>query len=135
MFVQPQSHSSPLVSVVMPVYNAGAYLRLAVESVLSQTHSNWELLIVDDGSTDGCMSTVEDIRDERIRRLRQVNSGKPTALNRALDVAQGEFYALLDADDISYPRRLERQVACLSSHSDVAGVFCGHDVIIDGRRL
>ena len=125
----------PLVTVIMPVYNAGDYLRPAVESIVAQTHFNWELILVDDGSTDGCLSRLDDIEDTRIRRVSQPNAGKPAAMNRGLTMARGEFYAVQDADDVSHPTRLERQVACLLAHPDVAGAFCGHDVILDGRPL
>lgn len=124
--------AQPLVTVVMPVFNAGEYLRPAVLSVLGQTWSNWELIIIDDGSTDGCMATIADLADSRIQRFRQENAGKPAAMNRALARAKGEFWAILDADDIGYPRRLELQAHCLIDNPDVAGVFCGYDVILDG---
>ena len=119
----------------MPVYNAGDYLRSAIESVLAQSYQNWELIIVDDGSTDNCLAGVDDILDDRLRRVRQANSGKPAAMNRALDIAKGSFYALQDADDLSHSTRIALQVSCLIAHPDVAGVFCGHEVIMDGRIL
>jgi glycosyltransferase involved in cell wall biosynthesis len=124
-----------LVTVIMPVYNAGAYLRPAVESVLAQTYAHWELVLIDDGSTDGCVEALADIEDPRIRRFRQTNSGKPAAMNRGLALARGEFYALQDADDLSHPARIERQAACLEANPQVAGVFCGHEMILDGRAL
>jgi len=127
--------AQPLVSVIMPVYNAGAYLRPAVEGVLRQTYTNWELILIDDGSTDGCVAALDDITDSRIRRIRQDNAGKPVVMNRALALARGEFYALNDADDISHPERLERQVAALQAHPQVAGVFCGHEILLGDRVL
>src|SRR5579864_7265455 len=105
----------------MPVYNAGDYLRPAVESVLAQTYQNWELILVDDGSTDGCVSRLADIQDTRLRLVSQTNAGKPAAMNRGLGMARGEFYALQDADDVSRPERIERQLACLLAHPQVAG--------------
>jgi hypothetical protein len=125
----------PLVTVIMPVYNAGDYLRAAVESVLAQTYRNWELILIDDGSTDGSVSRLDDIQDARLRRVWQANAGKPVAMNRGLTMARGEFYALQDADDLSHPERLERLVACLLAHPDVAGVYSGHEVILEGRAL
>jgi glycosyltransferase involved in cell wall biosynthesis len=128
--------AEPLVSVIMCVYNAGSYLRPAIESVLRQTYRNLEFLIVDDGSTDGCMEEVGDLlSDARVRVIRQANSGKPAAMNVALEQMRGEFYALNDADDLSHPQRIERQVRCLLENPDVAGVFCGHEIILDGRRM
>lgn len=128
-----QTKSQPLVTVVVCVYNAGAFLRPAVESVVGQTYSNLEIIIVDDGSTDGCMETIADIDDPRIRRLSQPNSGKPAAMNRALDEMRGDFYVLNDADDISHPRRTERLVAGMLSEPRLGAIFSGFDLILDGR--
>jgi len=127
--------SNVLVSVIMPVYNAGKYLRPAVESILRQTHSNLELILVDDGSIDGCINTIDDIDDPRVRRYRQQNSGKPVAMNFGLSVAQGEFFAVNDADDESHPQRVERQVSCLIAEPSLAGVFCGCSLIIEGNAM
>jgi glycosyltransferase involved in cell wall biosynthesis len=127
--------ADPLVSVIMPVYNAGTYLRPAVESILRQTYTNWELILIDDGSTDGCVATLDGISDPRIQKIRQNNTGKPVVMNRALAIARGEFYALNDADDISHPKRLEQQVASLTAHPQVAGVYCGHEIILGDRVL
>src|SRR5688572_5582249 len=91
-----QMHNvEPLVSVIICTYNAGNYLRDSITSVLSQTHRNLEILIVDDGSTDGSVEAAHDaINDERVRWLRQDNAGKPVALNRALNEVRGEYYAI-----------------------------------------
>lgn len=128
-----QGRSGPLVTIIMPVYNAGGYLLPAVESILAQTYRNWELIVVDDGSTDDCLSTVDNLGDDRVVRVQQRNAGKPAAMNRALAMARGEFYAVQDADDLSHPLRIERQVECLLAHSQLAGVFTGHELIVDGR--
>src|SRR5215213_10211002 len=83
---------SPLVSVVTCVYNAGEYLQPAVLSIVNQTYRNLDIIIVDDGSTDGCLDTITDLLDdERIRVLRQANATRPVALNRALGLVRGEF--------------------------------------------
>ncbi len=129
------SDGPPEVSVIMPVYNAGPFLRPAVESVIGQSMRNWELILIDDGSTDGAVDEIAAIPDARIRIIHQQNSGKPAAMNRALAQTRGAFYALQDADDLSHPERLARQVACLREHPEVGGVFCGHEVILDGRTL
>lgn len=126
--------AKPLVSVLIPVYNAGEYLRPSLESILGQTYSNLEILIIDDGSTDGCMDSINDIEDYRIRIITQENSGKATAMNRGLEKLSGEFYVIQDADDSSYSHRIERQVKCLIENPDLAAVFTGHDLIIYGRR-
>ncbi len=127
--------TQPLISVIMPVYNAGSFLRPAVESVLAQTHRNLELILIDDGSTDGCVAQIDDITDPRLRRMRQENAGKPVAMNRALATARGEYYALNDADDLSRPQRLERQLKCLQENPSLAGVFSGYTVVIGAREL
>ncbi len=124
-----------LVSILIPVYNAGEYLRPSVQSILSQTYSNLEVLIIDDGSTDGCMDTIADLKDSRIRIVSQKNSGKAVALNRALEELSGKFYAIQDADDISYPHRIERQVQCMLENPELAAVFTGYDMILEQQRL
>ncbi len=125
----------PLVSVIICVYNAGEYLRHAVESIVKQRYEKIEIIIVDDGSTDGCMRSLNDIGDERIRRIAQRNAGKPFALNRALSELRGEFYAIQDADDLSHPFRIEHQLRCMQEHPEVAAVFCGHEIVLNGRHL
>jgi glycosyltransferase involved in cell wall biosynthesis len=125
----------PLVSVVVCAYNAGVYLRPAVQSIIDQTYLNLEILLIDDGSTDGSVDAIADLRDRRLRIIRQTNRGKPAALNRALQLMRGEFYAIQDADDQSHPRRIERQVNHLLAHPQLAAVFCGHELILEGRRI
>ena len=89
MALGTEERDSELVTVVICVYNAGDFLRPAVESVLNQTYTHLEVLIVDDGSTDGCLSTIQDLHDPRIRILRQENRGKPSAMNYALSEMKG----------------------------------------------
>jgi glycosyltransferase involved in cell wall biosynthesis len=125
----------PLVTVVMAAYNAGAYLTPAIRCLLAQTYTRLQIIIVDDGSTDGSIDALEDVRDSRIQLHRQQNGGRPAAMNRALDLACGEFYTVLDADDLCHPERVEKQVAALQEHPHVAAVFCGHDIVMDERRL
>jgi glycosyltransferase involved in cell wall biosynthesis len=132
--VHPPEAQDPLVTVVMCVYNAGEYLRPSLLSIIGQTYKNLDILIVDDGSTDGCFSSVQDLLvDERVRVIYQANSTKPVAMNRALDQARGEFYAIQDADDISHPTRIERQVRTLLNKPRLAAVFCGNELIINGK--
>lgn len=113
-----------LVSVIMPVYNAEAFLREAIQSILSQTHQNLELLVIDDASTDKSLAIAESFNDTRIRIHRKsVNTGYTESLNSCLTKAKGKYVARMDADDISYPERLERQVAFMEANSAVA--VCG----------
>jgi glycosyltransferase involved in cell wall biosynthesis len=132
------SNSSPLVSVVVCTFNGGPLLADAVRSVAGQTYDNLEVIVVDDGSTDGSVGRArERVADARVRWISQPRSGKAVALNRALDEMRGEFYALQDADDESYPTRIERQVRFMLEQPDVAGAFCGYDLIVGnaGRRM
>lgn len=108
----------PLVTVAMPVYNAGKYLRLAVLSIIKQTFTDWELLILDDGSTDNALQTIADINDARIRILRDgKNKGLAARLNECIDLARGKYFARMDQDDVSYPERIARQIEALGNDS------------------
>ena len=106
--------SNPLVSIIIPTYNRAYVLQRAVDSVLTQTHSRCEAVIVDDGSTDGtdCMVRERYGRDARVRYLRQENAGVSTARNRGIAEARGDYIALLDSDDWWEPWKLELQLAC-----------------------
>ena len=126
------------VSVVIPVHNGERYLSQAIESVLAQTHRDLELLIVDDGSTDGSRAVAERYarEDARVRVLAQPNRGVAAAGNRGLEEARGEWVARLDADDLFLPDKLERQLAFVRRHPDVsiAGTL-GHFIDARGRVL
>src|SRR5256885_481813 len=102
----------------MPVYNAERHLREAIDSILAQTFSNFEFLIMDDGSTDGSIDISRSYADPRIRVLAEPHEGVVSVLNRGLVEARGEYIARMDADDVSEPRRLSRQLAYLRSHPD-----------------
>jgi glycosyltransferase involved in cell wall biosynthesis len=127
--------SPPLVSVLMPVYNPGPYLREAVESVLAQTYPALELIAIDDASSDGSYELLQAYaaRDARVRVFRQAtNQGIVAARNRAFAEAQpaARYFAILDSDDVALPDRLERQVDFMERHPDHALVG-GHTFIID----
>lgn len=101
----------PLVSVLLPVYNAQRYLKAAIDSILNQTFSDFELLIIDDGSTDLSAEIIHSIQDPRIRYLKNATNQKLIrTLNIGLKEAKGAFIARMDSDDISFPQRLERQL-------------------------
>ncbi|MFD2366071.1 glycosyltransferase [Pseudoduganella sp. GCM10020061] len=113
----------PDISVIMPVYNAQAYLGEAVASVLAQTDGDFELIAIDDGSTDGSASLLAACSDPRLRVVRNgVNRGLIYSRNLGLDLARGRYIAFLDSDDIAFPQRFARQRAYLEAHPDVAGV-------------
>ncbi len=114
------SEQQPLVSIAMPARNAERTLSIAVRSILNQSYHNWELLLMEDGSTDRTLNIARSFDDPRI----QVRSdgqcrGMTVRLNQAIMSAHGLYYARMDADDVSYPQRLERQIAYLQAHPDV----------------
>ena len=113
---------APLVSVVLPVYNAGTTLPLALASIIRQTFRDWELILIDDASTDGCVAALGDAGslDGRVRVFREArNQGLAARLNQGIDLATGRYLARMDQDDIAYPERLETQVKFLEAHPDV----------------
>jgi glycosyltransferase involved in cell wall biosynthesis len=112
-------NTRPLVTVAMPVYNAGKHLRLAVLSIVEQTFTDWELLIIDDGSTDNALLEIADISDSRVRILQDgINKGLAVRLNECVDLARGKYFARMDQDDVSYPARLIRQVEFFNANPD-----------------
>lgn len=107
----------PLVSILMPVYNVKSFLDFAVRSVFAQTYDNWELIVIDDASTDGSIDFLGCIDDSRIIVLRnESNLGLPKSVNRAIDNATGDYMARFDGDDMLVPERLERQLAFAEAH-------------------
>ena len=109
---------TPRVSVIVPAYNAAVYLPYAVDSVLAQTYPNWEIVIVDDGSTDDTRAVVDSYRPklrDKLQYIYQPNKGLPAARNTGMRAASGEFIALLDADDVWLPQRLERGAAMMDA--------------------
>ncbi|HEY2385120.1 MAG TPA: glycosyltransferase [Terriglobia bacterium] len=117
----PAAGTAPKVSVVMPVYNAEKYVTKAIDSILNQTLKDFEFIIVDDGSTDRTPAILESYAasDSRVILHRQPNCGLIATLNRACSLAQGSYIARMDADDISLPPRLEKQVHYLEHHPEV----------------
>ncbi|HEY9045389.1 MAG TPA: glycosyltransferase [Ohtaekwangia sp.] len=108
---------APKVTVLMPVYNAAAFLREAVESILHQTFRDFEFLILDDGSSDNSAAIIESYTDPRIRFIRNdQNIGIAATLNRGIELASCELIARMDADDISYPDRLQKQYDYMITH-------------------
>ncbi len=117
----------------MPVYNGKSYLRETMDSILGQTFSDFEFLIVDDGSTDGSAQIIDSFRDDRIHVLKNPTRLKLSgALNRGIDKARGVYIARMDADDISLPNRLERQVTFMDANPDIG--LCGAWAKMFGSR-
>jgi hypothetical protein len=129
--------STPTVSVVMPVYNVEQYVAQAVESILAQTFTDFEFLIVDDGSCDRSLKILETYaaQDQRIRLISRENQGIPWTRNELLFQATGEFVAPMDADDIALPDRLARQVEFLRQHPAYVCVGGAYQLIDAADRL
>ena len=108
----------PTVSVIIPFYNRVKWLREAVDSVFAQTYQNFEVILVDDGSSES-LDELAELRDERIRYVRQQNKGPAATRNVGLDLARGRYIAFLDADDTFSPMKLERQVACMEEDPEI----------------
>src|SRR4051812_30777686 len=123
---------TPDVSILMPVYNGMPYVREAVESVLAQTLTNWQCVIINDGSRDGTRDYLATLNDPRFQILDQENAGISAAINHGLEHCTARYIARLDADDIALPTRLAAQVAFLDVHPDVALV--GTQVVPMGAR-
>jgi glycosyltransferase involved in cell wall biosynthesis len=116
------SPAAPRVSVLMPVFNAHAYVGDAARSILAQTFVDFELIVIDDGSTDGSLPILQRISrgDDRVRLTSRSNEGLVVTLNEMIASARGEYFARMDADDISFPERFARQVDFLDAHPEVA---------------
>jgi glycosyltransferase involved in cell wall biosynthesis len=125
--------SEALISVGMSVFNEGDTLELALRSMLNQTYDRWELIIVDDGSNDATAEIIASFDDPRIVRISDGHRrGLPIRLNQTVAIARGAYFARMDADDLSFPDRLEKQVAYLDSHPEVDLLGTGA-LAIDGN--
>ncbi len=116
-------------SIVIPLYNKEKYIKRTLQSVVNQTFSNFEMIIIDDGSTDKSCDIVESINDPRICLIRQENGGPSKARNRGIKEAKGEFIAFLDADDEWLPEKLEKQHEFHSKNPNVGWSCCGYRII------
>ncbi len=125
--------STPLVSVLMTLFNKGPYVEDAVRSVLASSLTDLELLVIDDGSSDDGPNVVSGIDDPRLRLLRsERNTGRPAAANRGFGAARADYVAVLDADDVMFPERLQRQVSFLAENPEVGAV--GSSLLVPGAR-
>jgi glycosyltransferase involved in cell wall biosynthesis len=124
------------VSVVLPSYNSAEFVAPAVRSVLAQTFGDYELLVVDDGSTDDSLARLRAFAGPRVEIFHQPNAGPSAAMNAGIEHSQGRYVAFLDGDDVWAEMKLERQVAFLEAHPDVALCFCWSQFIdAAGRRI
>jgi glycosyltransferase involved in cell wall biosynthesis len=120
-----KNEKSPLVSVLMPVYNGDKYIKEAIQSLLEQTYSNFEIIVIDDGSNDNTQFVVEnEFSDSRIHYIRnEKNLGNIENMNKGLNFCHGKYIARMDQDDIALPQRFEKQVALMEDDSSI--VLCG----------
>ncbi len=123
---QPFSKSEPLVSVVIPAYNAALYLAEAVKSLQAQSYQNLHIIIVNDGSKDDTAKVADELaaRDKRIEVIHKTNAGVSAARNDALKAVQGEYVCFLDADDAYLPEKIAKQVEFLEAHRELDLVYC-----------
>lgn len=126
----------PKVSVLMPVYNAAPYLKEAIDSILGQSFTEFELIIINDGSTDSSNEIIKSYQDPRISFTNnESNLGLVETLNLGIDLAQGEYIARMDGDDISLPERLARQVDFMDAHPEVGACGSAFQFFGDSDRI
>lgn len=124
--------SSALVSVLMPVYNGGGFVKDSIQSILNQSYTNFELIVINDGSSDNSEELILSIKDPRIQYLKnETNLGLIKTLNKGIDLCKGEYIARMDADDISLPDRLKKQLEFMEKNRKVG--VCGSDYIHFGK--
>ena len=123
----------PVVSICMPAYNAEDYVAAALDSVLGQTWSNLEIIVVNDGSTDGTAGVLDRYSDEaRVTVIHQENQGAAAARNRGFEASTGDYIQYLDADDLLHPRKVEAQMAVLDDHTSETVAVCSTVYFQDG---
>ena len=114
----------PRVSIVLPSYNHEKYVRECIQSALDQTYQDFEIIITDDGSTDGTVNVIKEFDDSRIQLYTHTeNEGACNAINNCIKKAAGEYIAVLNSDDAWEPTKLEKQVKYLDSHPEIGAVF------------
>ncbi len=128
-----QDTTRSLVSILMPCYNAERYIREAIDSALSQTHKNFELIIIDAESTDGSVGIIESYKDPRIRLIRHKYEPILATRNSLFKEARGDFLTFLDSDDIYLPDKIREEVKFLRENEDYAGVYCDLRYFFDGE--
>lgn len=125
-------NNSILITVILPTYNCEKYVKDAVNSILNQTYSNLEVIIIDDCSTDSTLQIIKSYQDSRIQLIeKEKNTGYTDSLNYGISIAKGKYIARMDGDDISLPRRFQKQIDFLESNPEV--VICGTAIKIIGK--
>lgn len=123
-----------LISVILPVYNGEKYLKEAIESILNQTYTNFEFIIIDDGSKDSSLEIIKEYEkeDERIVAVSRENKGLIATLNEGIEKAKGKYIARMDQDDISLPNRFEEQLKIMENDKEI--VVCGSWINVFGEN-
>lgn len=124
----------PEVSVIIPVYNAEKYIKRTIDSVLNQTYNDFEIIVIDDGSTDNSKKILDEYKD-KVRYFYQNNSGVSSARNNAIKLSSGKYIALLDQDDLWYPQKLEIQINYLKEHPDTALLYSDCNYIDENDNI
>jgi len=128
--------SQPKVTILMSVYNDEKFVREAIDSILNQTFTDFEFLIINDGSKDDSLKVIKSYKDTRIRLISRENKGLVYSLNEGIKLAKGEYIARQDSDDVSLPHRLETEVKFLDSHPNVGLVGSNYTIIdTNGKRM
>lgn len=128
--------AQPLVSVLMAVFNEEKYLPYSIESILNQTYKSFELIIINDGSTDSTKDVLNKYQnDPRIKIITQRNIGLARSLNKGIDISVGKYIARQDGDDISEPRRLEKQVEFMEKNADIGFIGSNYHVINENNQI
>ncbi|GEK15064.1 glycosyltransferase [Aliivibrio fischeri] len=126
---------NPLVSVIISAYNADEYIEGALKSIINQTYSNIEIIIIDDGSTDKTLEIINSHKDQRTRLISRANKGLVYSLNEAISISEGDLICRMDADDICKLDRVEKQVEVFKSDKSVDFVFTGAELIDDDGKF
>lgn len=129
-------NKKPMISVILPVYNTPEnFLREAIDSILQQTFSDFELIILNDGSTNNAEEVIKSYQDKRIVYTKHENMRLPKTLNKGLDMARGTYIARMDADDISLPQRFEKQIQFLEQHPEISLVGCNFETFPEKKTV
>ena len=126
-------NKQPLVSILIPAFNAERYIKETLGSALAQTYRHIEIVVVDDGSTDGTANIIKSYNDPRLRYVYQENQGIIRVRNRLLQEARGDFLTYLDSDDIYFPEKVEEEVKFLETNPEYAAVYCDLRYFFDGH--
>ena len=134
--IKGDNMKTPKISVIMPAYNSEQYIAEAIESILNQTFSDFEFIIINDGSTDKTADIVRSYDDSRIRFIdNSVNQGISTTANLGLELANGEYIARMDSDDISHSNRFEKQVTYMDAHPECGVLSASYHMFGDADRI